>query len=356
MRIYINGRFLTQQITGVQRYAREMVSAIDKIITEATSKDEWYMLVPQNTMQEMPLSAIKVEHCGRLSGHLWEQIELPFYSKDGFLVNLCNCAPLLKRKQMVTIHDAAVAEYPQAYSWAFRTWYRILFRISGRYAEKILTVSNFSKCQINKHFYISLDKIKVTYNGIDHMERIVADESIIGDLKICDEKFVLAVSSQNLTKNFPLIVRTAKLLPNVKFVIVGGNNKTVFKTENNKQLANVIYTGYVSDEKLVSLYRHASVFVYPSLYEGFGIPPLESMYCGCPVIVSTCASLPEVCGDAALYCSPHNSDMLKEMIEKILTDKLLSNTMIQKGLQRAHDFQWENEAMKLFRQIHDINK
>ena len=321
MRIYINGRFLSQQITGVQRYAREMVLAMDSIISETVSEDEWYILAPNNVENELSLSVIKIKRCGRLTGHLWEQIELPFFAKNGFLINLCNCAPLLKKKQLVTIHDAAVAEYPEAYSWAFRKWYKFMSYICGKYSEKITTVSNFSRNQLHKHYNIPLDKIEVIYNGIDHMDRMVADDSIIDDLMLHNEDFVLAVSSQNMTKNFSLVIKVAKKLPNVKFIIVGGSNKSVFRSGNNEDLSNVMYTGYVSDEKLISLYRHASVFVYPSLYEGFGIPPLEALSQGCLTIVSHCASLPEICGDWSDYCNPNNEAELADKINMCICEK-----------------------------------
>ena len=341
MKIYINGRFLSQRITGVQRYAREMVTAIDKILAAEDNHNEWYLLAPKNIVEDIPLSVIKLKKCGRLKGHIWEQIELPWYARDGFLINLCNCAPLIKKKQLVTIHDAAVAAYPQAYSWTFRTWYKIMFCVCGKYAEKIATVSNFSKNELNCYFGIPLDKIVVTYNGVDHMTKIIADDSIINELNLYNEKFILAVSSQNPAKNFSLVLETAKLLSNVKFVIVGGSNKSIFTDINVESLPNVIYTGYITDGKLLSLYRHASVFIYPSLYEGFGIPPLEAMSQGCPVIVSKCASLPEICGLDAIYCDGYNSLELASHIKKIKEYTKENSGDV------FHKYSWRNSAENL---------
>lgn len=351
MKIYINGRFLSQRITGVQRYAREMVTAIDKILAKEDNQNEWYLLTPNNIVGNISLSVIKIKKCGSLNGHIWEQLELPWYARDGFLLNFCNCAPLFKRKQLVTIHDAAVAAYPNAYSWNFRTWYKIMFYICGKCAEKIATVSNFSKNELHRYFSIPLDKIIVTYNGIDHMEKIIEDDSIVKELNLYGEKFVLAVSSQNPTKNFSLVLKTAKLMPETKFVIVGGSNKNIFAAENHEKMSNVIYTGYISDEKLISLYRHASVFVYPSLYEGFGIPPIEALSQGCPVIVSDCASLPEVCGEMVDYCQSNDEIELADKICIILQGKI--NNMAGNDMVK-YNYLWSKSAMLIFNCINCI--
>ena len=340
MNIYINGRFLTQRITGVQRYAREIVGALDKLLLEKNSDVEWCILSPTNIIEDLPTKYIKRKKCGKLTGHLWEQIELPYYAKDGYLINLCNCAPLIKKNQLVAIHDAAIAAFPQAYSWKFRIWYRIMCSVCGQRADKIVTVSQFSCSELHKYFNIDKEKIKVVYNGIDHMDRIEADDSIIEELNLSKGGFVFAVSSKNPTKNFSLVLKAARLLPDVKFVIAGGSNNAVFASDNREFLNNVTYTGYVSDEKLISLYRHAAVFVYPSLYEGFGIPPLEAMSQGCPVIVSDCASLPEVCGKNAMYCKPQDGEILANKIVGVFSGEMVKIDI--KNIK--HKYSWDKSA------------
>ena len=136
---------------------------------------------------------------------------------------------------------------------------------------------------------------------------------------------MFAVSSKNPTKNFPLVLRAARLLPHIRFVIAGGSNSAVFVDGKEDKMTNVTYTGYVSDEQLISLYRHAAVFVYPSLYEGFGIPPLEALSQGCPIIVSDCASLPEVCRNWADYCRIDNAQDLVHKIEKCIGMKKIKD-------------------------------
>lgn len=349
MKVYINGRFLSQRVTGVQRFAREIVNALDKILQKSQNMDEWYIIVPKNFKNDLPTEKIKIKMCGKLTGHLWEQLELPFFAQDGILLNLCNCAPLIKKNQVITIHDAAIVAYPNAYSWKFRMWYKFLYFFCGKRADRIITVSEFSRNELNKYFNIPKDKISVVYNGIEHMERIDEDDSIIDYLKLREEKFVLAVSSHNKTKNFALVLRTAKRMPEMKFVITGGFNSAIFKRDSVEKLANVIYTGYISDEKLVSLYKHASVFVYPSLYEGFGIPPLEAISQGCSVIVSKCAALPEICGDNAVYCQIDDERDLSDKIKEVVLGTKWRGSV--KQIMHVQDkYSW----MKSAKNIYDI--
>ena len=282
---------------------------------------KWILLVPKNIIRNLKLENIEVKKVGYLKGHLWEQIELPLYSKDGILLNFCGCAPILKKNQIVTIHDAAVCAMPESFSFLFRTWYKFMFYIVGKRAKKVFTVSNFSKKEINKYFNIPLEKIDVTYNGIDHMKNIKPDESIFSKCTIEKNNYVLAVSSLNPSKNFKLILETAKISPEINFVIAGGTNSTVFKEQGLEIASNVKFIGYVSDEELVALYKYASCFVYPSIYEGFGIPPLEAMFFNCPVILSDIEVFKEIYMDSVLYCDVENSKFLKQQILLIMGSK-----------------------------------
>lgn len=320
MRIYINGRFLTQRITGVQRYALEITKALDNLISKDTAfqKHEYIVIAPKNVLYKVKLKNMSFVQRGILKGHLWEQFELPVYSRDGFLMNFCNCAPLIKRNQTVTIHDAAVSAVPHAFSLAFRTWYKMMFMWLGRSLKQIFTVSEFSKKELHKYYGIPLNKIHVTYNGIDHIKNLEVDEGIIDREDLKEKKYVLAVSSMNPSKNFSLVLDVARLMPDVEFIIAGGSNAKVFKAAGLDVPQNARLIGYVSDEELMALYRHASVFVYPSLYEGFGIPPLEAMMCGCPVVVSDIKVFHEVYGDSVEYCDCHNVIAWKDTLDNQL--------------------------------------
>ena len=328
MKIYINGRFLTQRITGVQRYALEITRALDSLISDDKNlqKHEYIVISPKKVLYSIKLNNIQVVQKGVLKGHLWEQLELPIYSHDGFLMNFCNCAPLIKRNQTVTIHDAAVSAVPQAFSLAFRTWYKLMFMWLGRSLKQIFTVSEFSKKELYKYYDIPLSKIHVTYNGIEHIKRFKADESIIDREDLKGKKYVLAVSSMNPSKNFPLVLDVARIMPDVEFIIAGGSNEKVFKSAGVDVPQNARLIGYVSDEELMALYRHASVFVYPSLYEGFGIPPLEAMMCGCPAIVSDIEVFHEVYGDSVEYCDFKDDRLWMRVLKEVMGNTYYKKT------------------------------
>ena len=152
----------------------------------------------------------------------------------------------------------------------------------------------------------------------------------------------------NPNKNFNAIIHALDYIEFKDFllVIAGGLNFKIFNSFRLIYSEYVRYIGYVSDEELKALYINASGFVYPSLYEGFGFPPLEAMTCGCPVIVSKAASLPEVCGDAALFCDPNNPKDISSKIESIITDQKLYNELKRKGLERSNRFSWEQTAQE----------
>lgn len=348
-KVYINGRFLTQNITGVQRYAIEIIKALDKYLSDnkLNNKYKFEIVCPKNIKQKLILKNIKIKEIGILKGHLWEQIELPLYVKDKFLFNFCNCAPLVKKNQIVTIHDTAVCDVPYAYSRFFRAWYKFMYRVLTSRLKKIFTVSEFSKKRLNEHFNIPLKQIEITYNGIDHMKNIKPDESIFFKFGIEKNNYVLAVSSLNPSKNFKLILETAKILPEINFVIAGGTNSTVFKEQGLEITSNVKFIGYVNDEELVALYKYASCFIYPSIYEGFGIPPLEAMYFNCPVILSDIEVFKEIYMDNVLYCDINDCNVLKEKILLILNDERIKKYIIKKEKFLINKYRWDNIIINL---------
>lgn len=343
-KIYINGRFLTQNITGVQRYAIEIVKALDKYLDDNKLNDKYKfeIVCPKNIKQKLILKNIEIKKIGSLKGHLWEQIELPLYVKNKLLFNFCNCAPLVKKNQIVTIHDVAVCAVPYAYSKLFRIWYKFMYRVLTSRLKKIFTVSEFSKKELNKYFNISLGKIEVTYNGIDHMKNVQPNENIFSKFSIEKNNYVLAVSSLNPSKNFKLILETAKISPEFNFVIAGGTNSTVFKEQGLEITSNVKFIGYVSDEELVALYKYASCFVYPSIYEGFGIPPLEAMYFNCPVILSNIEVFKEIYMDSVLYCSISDRYILKEKILMLLEKEEIKYNLLKKTKFILNKFCWKD--------------
>lgn len=358
--IYINGRFLTQKITGVQRVAHEIINALDQLIEEGEIDKSQYtftLISPAKGVLFRPTyKNIAVKYAGLFTGHLWEQLELPFLVKNNLLVCLCNAAPIIKTRQIVIIHDAAVFGFPQAFSVAFRSWYKIMLKALGKRAKQIITVSEFSKQELKKYCRINEMNIKIIREGKEHFVTVTPDYSILDKYHLNKDSFILAVSSMNPNKNFQAVFKAIQLLKGKKIevVIAGGTNPKIFSSNFNAFEENVKYVGYVSDNELKALYETAACFIYPSLYEGFGLPPLEAMTCGCPVIVSEAASLPEVCGEAALYCDPLNPSDIADKIMMLMSDNVLREELRGKGYRRSEQFSWKECARQAFNVAKDL--
>lgn len=359
VRIVINGRFLTQTMTGVQRYARELVQALDRMIGTGlvdTGRFSLAMVTPAAGVSNLALKHIPVRATGRLGGHLWEQVELPWASRGALLLNLCNTGPAFKRRQTVTIHDAAVHAVPQGYGAAFRFWYKALLPVLGRAAEQVFTVSQFSHGELARHYRIPSAKCVVIGEGHEHVNTVPADPAILARHGLAGKRFLLAVSSMNPNKNFGAVVKAIEQLrePDFAFVVAGGANPAVFQAAGATLPPFVRHLGYVTDGELRALYEAAACFVYPSIYEGFGLPPLEAMASGCPVICSDAASLPEVCGDAVLYCDPARPDTLATQIERVMASEALRADLSRRGRERALQFTWERCARETWSVIEEV--
>ncbi|SDR54537.1 glycosyltransferase family 4 protein [Paraburkholderia tuberum] len=346
MAFAINGKFTSQSITGVQRVAYELTRAMQM---RAAPGDEPEVFVPQNAVE--PGALLKPQRrFPWLRGTLWEQITLPVAARGITLLSLCNTNPLFKHSQVVMVHDMAVFDVPQGFSRKFRLWYRICFALLPRTHPIVLTVSTFSKMRICHHLKIDESRVKVVAPGADHFDRIVADPSVLQRLELKKDAYCVIVGSLDPRKNLrgvlDAIVRLGHLR-DVKFVIVGKQYPRIFSgagVEHPVHSRQVVWAGFVSDAELKALYESAGCLVFPSLYEGFGLPPLEAMYCGCPVIASARTSIPEACGDAAMYCDATSADDIAAKIAQMMSDAGLRQRYRSAGLLHAREFRWERAA------------
>ncbi|SHL95532.1 glycosyltransferase family 1 protein [Rhizobacter sp. OV335] len=354
-RIFINGKFTAQRTTGVQRLALGLVEALDNALATHGTPDQWVLLCPQGA-RPPALRCISVQTCGprRFGLHFWEQLVLPWASRHGRLLNLSGPAPLAKRGQVCMVPDAAVFDQPAAYTKAFGTWYRFLFRRMATSAALLLTISRFSQSRLVQRLGIAPDRMKVVPCAATHMQSIVQDDAALQRLDLAGARYLLAVGSANPTKNLSALIEAFARLPHpdLRLVLVGGTNTAVFAGgAAPHEDARIVRTGPVSDGQLKSLYANALAFVFPSLYEGFGLPPLEAMSLGCPVVASNAASVPEVCGDAALYFDPSSVAEMATAMTRVVDDAGLRGDLSRRGTQRFATFTWEAAAQLLLRHL-----
>lgn len=336
--IYINARFLTQRTSGVQRFAQEVALIIKREIPGVQ------FLAPQNVLESEFLKLLDVKCIGVTSGHIWEQIELPLYlsRKPGILLNLCNVAPLFWRQNVLVLHDLAFFENPKWFDWKFRMLYQFLIPKIALKSTHLFTVSEFSRNEIVHTLSVPSSKITVVYNAVSaKMTPVKAKRSTYQ---------ILTVGSIDPRKNFKVIIAAMKLLdPKYNLVIVGGRHGS-FNEENNQDIDDqrIRFTGYLSEEALVEYYCNSSLFIYPSFYEGFGIPPLEALNCNCPIILSDIEVHREIYQDTAMYFDPDSPEELKNAIEAFyLLSDVQKNELIEKGKEHTKKFNWEKSGLKI---------
>ena len=358
-KVYINGKFVAQPVTGVQRFAREIVAALDGLLAEEHAADgtDFVLVVPTGSAAHLPgLKRIRVVELAGRPLHAWEQIRLPFFTRGAALVNLSGSAPLFKRRQVCTFHDAAVFDVPQAYSKAFVRWYRLLFRMQAWLCRGLLTVSEFSRARLSHHLRIAPAQFGVIPNGADHIAAVACDERVLKEHRLEPGRYLLAVGSGNPSKNFATLLEAFSTLDETSpthLVVVGGSNDAVFAAQwpLREQEPAVVKTGRVDDARLKTLYTHARAFVFPSLYEGFGIPPLEAMMCGCAVVASDAASMPEVCGAAAGYFDPTSKVSIGQVLARVLRDDAWHTALCEAGREHVRTFTWKAAAIRLLAEL-----
>lgn len=341
--LVINGRFLHRPVTGVERYAHGLLAALDRHLERQGDEAEFdvEVLTPRGELAPPGWRRLRLRAVGRIRGHLWEQLELPLALAGRALVNPCNLAPLAVTRQLTIIHDLAVFSVPEAFTPVFRHYYRTLLPLLAHRSQEVATVSEFSRGELARHLGMAPERPTVAPPGVEALERVAPDRAALARLDLVPGTYALAVGSRDPRKNLAALIHVASRLSDIPFVLVGGANAAVFSARGPALPENVRALGYVPDPVLRALYEGARLFVFPSLYEGFGIPPVEAMQAGCPVLVSDVASLPETCGEAALYCNPHDPDSITDVVGKLWVDETLRSELSRRGLEHAANFTWD---------------
>jgi len=327
----------------VQRFAGELTRAL-----LALGGGNTHLHVPANGAAAWP----GAKETGRMQGQSWEQWDLPGQVKGGVLINLGNTAPLRVRRQVVVIHDAGVFSTPEAYSRKFRLWYKIMQRFLVSRHVPVVTVSEFSRQEIMQHLGAKREQITVMPEGADHMERITSEPGILPQHNLQSRRFVLAVGNLAAHKNLGALALLAKRLPEHGMVLaVAGNAgnqlNAAFNSSGPMLPPEARFLGRVSDGELKALYEAAACFVFPSRYEGFGLPAVEAMASGCPVIAADIPALRETCKDAAFYCDPSSPEDIAARVLQLCNDVVLQDTLRSAGAKLTRGMNWRLAAEKL---------
>jgi glycosyltransferase involved in cell wall biosynthesis len=320
--IIVNGRFLTRRVTGVERYGREILQ-----------------LIGGSCRVERPGGSLD----GPM-GHTWEQFILPCrVNSQSILWSPANTGPLWLSNQVLTIQDLSPLEHPEWFQKIFSAWYRLFLPLLAKRVRKILVPSEYVKHKVAARF--GVDNILVTSAGVN---KEFFHPSALKPTRDLPAEYVLFVGSleprKNLTALFKAWNKIKDQFTDVWLVIAGDTGKVFHATSLPQEMERVLFLGYITDEDLPSLYARAKLFVFPSLDEGFGLPPLEAMACGTPVIASNGGALPEVIGEAGMIFNLSETDGLPKTMIACLSDEKLCLSLREKGLSRANLFSWQKAA------------
>ncbi|MFQ5714750.1 MAG: glycosyltransferase [Candidatus Scalinduaceae bacterium] len=368
-RVGINASKFFEVNTGVGRYT----SNLCKSILETNGKNDYFLYSPgqmgivirtDRTRIHFKKSGITLKN--NTLRILWEQVTLPYYSMndrldlfhytDHALSSLQRTRPII-----ITVHDIAYVRFPKLLNKSRQIYKKCILKMSIKKAALIIADSCSTKRDIMSYFGIKEEKIRVVSPGVESRFRPIGNVEEYRLKKNLPSKMILNVGTLEPRKNVVTLIKAFKKLKelgfkNYKLVIAGDKGwlyKQIFKEiESSGLQKEVLFLGIVKDEDLPTLYNCADVFVYPSLYEGFGLPPLEAMACGVPVITSNTSSLPEVVDNAGIMIAPDDVNSLCEAMSSVLKDEELWHQMSNKGLERAKLFSWKETAKKIL-EIYD---
>jgi glycosyltransferase involved in cell wall biosynthesis len=334
-KLSINARFRRGPQTGVQRVAAEILPRLGLPHRE---------IAPGGAATG-------------LKGHAWEQFALPVLNRGAPLWSPCNTGPIAVRSQVVTIHDAAVFDHPEWFSRQFVATYRALLPRLARSARRIVTVSHFSKVRLAAALCLPEDRIEVVHNGVSERFAPAATADIVAAAArygVEPGYYFATLSTLEPRKNLALTLKAwaiarTRLPADARLLLLGGVGRSqIFAGGAMPETADgVVRAGFVPDADLPALLGGAIALLYPSRYEGFGLPVLEAMACGTPAIIAANSSLPEVGGDAALYIDPDDAEALARQMCALAGERGLRSDLREAGLAQARLFSWDRAAEEM---------
>lgn len=314
-------------VVSRERFLKKYINFLKRILKEQLGMDKWFKK-----------NSLELYHVPKNTG-------VPFFHN----------IPVV-----VTIHDIIPHVFPDKYlsNILERIWYELAIRVSIHRSDKILTISNFSKEELIRYYDVDSSKIEIVSLAYNEDFRKIEDTSMLNDVKemyCLNKKYILAIGGSEYRKNIQRLINVylKNFRDDYELIVVGGKWRDI-DLSKKYQGENIKFITGVPEEDLIAIYNMADVFVFPSFYEGFGIPVLEGMACGVPVVTSNVSSMPEVGGDAAIYFNPYDENDMAEKIGMVLDDAQLREEMISKGLEKVKEYSWEKcaiETLKVYEEV-----
>jgi glycosyltransferase involved in cell wall biosynthesis len=352
--IVVNGKFIGAPMNGVHRMAALYTEAL---LAHRGDGPEIDVLAPRNMTGDPVFDRLAPTPVrgGLGGGQAWEMVTLPRAAQGRLLVNFCNLGPVAHRRSVVMIHDAQTFLYPEDYTGRQAIAYRLLLPIIARRAVRVLTVSEFARQSLAENGVAALDKTVVVHNGTDHLDAVQADETVLESDGLCRGGYALAFGSSKSYKNIERVFAAFDHpdLADLPLVIMGGPTAATYRDLGLSVPASARFLGSISDATLRALYTHAAMFLFPSRTEGFGLPPLEAMSCGCPVIAASAGAMPEVCGDGAILLDPEDTEAWRAAILQMWRSGSPPG-LSDAAAARAKHFSWKRASQTLWSALSDL--
>ena len=350
--VFLNGKFYSGVLNGVHRTADRLLRQLDIMSEAGECPDlDFRLLLPRR-----PNWAPQFSHIGkspqRLGHHqLWEQCVLPFAARSGVLVNLANLAPVAHRRKLSMVHDAQFLISPEAFPRRFSLGYRLLTPLIAATSARVLTVSEYARDSLAAFRVAPHGRTEVIYNGADHILEVAPDLQALDRLGLRGRPYALLFGTPAAYKNIQVVLEAFRTLDTGVQLVLVGSSRQALLAAGLMAPSDAVFAGAVIDGELRALYEHAVCLLFPSRTEGFGLPPVEAMSCGCPVVAAPAGAIPEVCRDAILYADIFSPPGWAAQITKLQRQPELRSAKIKAGLERAADFTWRNAAQCLVDQI-----